>query len=322
MAKKLAYERYCWFHNQVKAGLFPNAKRLAEHFEISHKQAQRDIEFIRDRLGAPLSYNKYRGGYYYEDNTYQLPPIFLNSEELYALILSARLASTIPNKHIKTSIYQVLDKIVANNSSKKINVQQLLKKISVKNIEYYKTDGNIFQTVLYSLYKDKTIRIDYYSPHKKEKTKRVIKPLHLLCYMGRWYLIAFCDIRKELRDFTISRIKGVEEVDINIELPADLPDIKEYIDRTFGLLTGDRHIEVCLEFSPDISDWIAEQVWHESQVVTKNGDGSICLKFPVSDFREIKGEILKFGASVRVLAPEELKEEIKREIEKMKKNYL
>lgn len=44
MGKKLAYERYYWFHGQVKAGQYPNAKKLSEKFEISQKQAQRGIE--------------------------------------------------------------------------------------------------------------------------------------------------------------------------------------------------------------------------------------------------------------------------------------
>ena len=46
MGKKLAYERYHWFHGQIKAGRYPNARRLGERFEISEKQAQREIEFM------------------------------------------------------------------------------------------------------------------------------------------------------------------------------------------------------------------------------------------------------------------------------------
>ncbi|MBI5102660.1 MAG: hypothetical protein HZB33_12630 [Nitrospirae bacterium] len=63
MAKKLTYERFRWLHGEVKAGLYPNANKLAEMFEISGKQAQRDIEFLRDRLGAPLQYNADKRGY-------------------------------------------------------------------------------------------------------------------------------------------------------------------------------------------------------------------------------------------------------------------
>jgi predicted DNA-binding transcriptional regulator YafY len=96
---------------------------------------------------------------------------------------------------------------------------------------------------------------------------------------------------------------------------------KNYIDRNFGLMTGDKSIEVCLQFSSKIADWVHEQVWHNAQEVFPNEDGSICLKFPVADFREIRREILKYGSKVEVLSPVDLREEIKSEIDKMNRIY-
>jgi len=51
MSSKIIYERFLWFHNQVKEGKHPNTKTLAQKFEITRKTAQRDIEFMRERLG-------------------------------------------------------------------------------------------------------------------------------------------------------------------------------------------------------------------------------------------------------------------------------
>mgnify|MGYP000684069034 CR=1 FL=1 len=322
MAKKLAFERYYWFHNQVREGNFPNSQKLSKKFEISIKQAQRDIEFMKDRLLAPLEYDSKRKGYYYLNEKFELPPIWLTEEELFALILATRLASTIPDKHLKNSLYQMIDLILTNNSSNKINIQNLLEKVSVKNIEYYKVDEATFQKVFATLCNQKNIKIIYYSPHNKVKSERLVKPLHLLCYMGRWHLIAYCNMRKELRNFALSRIQHVEVSEELIKMPDNLPNINDYINQTFGLLSNDKHVEVCLKFSSEVSDWIKEQIWHEAQEITENDDGSICLKFHVSDFRELKGEILKYGSAVKVVYPEELKEEIKKEIEKMKKNYM
>lgn len=94
MGKKLAYERYHWFHGQVKEGLYPNARKLAEKFEISQKQGQREIEFMWDRLGAPLSYNSAQKGYEYEDDGYELPPVWFKEDELLSLCLALRLATS------------------------------------------------------------------------------------------------------------------------------------------------------------------------------------------------------------------------------------
>jgi predicted DNA-binding transcriptional regulator YafY len=53
----------------------------------------------------------------------------------------------------------------------------------------------------------------------------------------------------------------------------------------------------------------------------RDTDGSLRLKFKVSDFRGVRREILKYGSSVEVISPKELREEVAREIEKMMKVY-
>jgi predicted DNA-binding transcriptional regulator YafY len=87
-------------------------------------------------------------------------------------------------------------------------------------------------------------------------------------------------------------------------------------------MSGGESIEVCLKFTPEVSPWISEQIWFSGQEVSLNEDGSVCLKFPVADFREVRKEILKHGASVEVLSPKELRDEIKREIKRMAKIYV
>jgi hypothetical protein len=60
MGTKNVYERSVWFDNQVRAKKCPNATSLANQFEISAKTAQRDIDFMRDRLRCPLHYDTKR----------------------------------------------------------------------------------------------------------------------------------------------------------------------------------------------------------------------------------------------------------------------
>jgi len=322
MAKKLAYERYHWFHGQTKAGRYPNAKKLSERFEFSEKQAQREIEFMRDRLYAPLFYNPTKKGYEYEDDSYELPPIWFKEDELLALCLALRLASTLPDHQFKNSLHDLLQKFLTYRFlDSPPGLEDLREKISVKNVEYYKVDETVFHKVVDSLFRNEVLRISYYTPHKDETTKRIIQPLHLLCYMGSWHLIAFCTLKKELRDFALSRIRTIETSSQTIRLPSRLPSVRDYISKNFGLMTGGESIEICLKFAPEVSQWVSEQVWFSGQEVSVNADGSVCLRFPVADFREVRREVLKYGASVEVLSPEKLREEIKKEIEQMSKVY-
>ena len=58
-------DRIQWFHKKVSEHCFPNAAHLAERFSISHRQAQRDVEYLRTELGAPLEYSSANKGYMY-----------------------------------------------------------------------------------------------------------------------------------------------------------------------------------------------------------------------------------------------------------------
>ena len=322
MPSKIIYERFLWFDDQVKDGMYPNANDLAYKFEVSRKTAQRDIDFMRDRLKAPLNYVPGKRGYAYDDEAYALPGIWLNPEELGALFISTRLASTIPDRHLKASLISFLQQIVSAHSFKTpLSLDDLGEKISVKNIEYARVDDGIFYPLVDALFYGKALEIDYYSPHKDEATRRVIFPMHLLQYMGSWHMIAHCSLRNELRDFALAHIRTIQPSAAKKIRPCPTASIKDYIRKNFGLMNTDARIQVCLKFSAGIMPWVSEQIWHANQIQEIQADGSLCLTFPVADLREVKREILRFGAQVEVLAPESLRAEVKKEIEKMGKIY-
>lgn len=322
MPAKIIYERFLWFHKQVKAQKYPNARILAEKFELSPKTAQRDIAFIRDRLNAPLIYLPDKRGYAYEEKAYELPGIWIDEEELAALLIGSRLASTIPDRRLKSSFKSFLEQVLSFRTlDTPFALDKLGERISVKNIEYARVEESTFQKIVDALFYGRALEIHYYSPHKDQSTQRVIFPLHLLQYMGSWHVISHCFLRKGLRDFAISRIRAAKLAVGTIKPEFSTDSIKDYIRQNFGLLSKDASIEVCLKFSPQVVPWVSEQIWHSGQKQAFQPDGSLCLTFTVADFREIKREVLRYGAQVEVLSPAALREEVRAEIEKMTDIY-
>ncbi len=323
MTQKLSYERYQWFHGMVSAGKFPNVAKLADHFEISGRQASRDLEFMKERLGAPLRYDSCRRGYTYDKGSYELPPFWLKEEELQALSLALRLAAAIPDREIKKSLHTLMGHFLALRSAAPapLKLEKLEEKVSIKNVAYYRVPEAIFHAVSAALFGDGALKITYHSPYSNETTERKIRPLHLLCYMGNWHVIAFCGLRKEIRDFAVSRIRAAHPRAETLPLPSGLPPIKEYLRRNFGLLTGDFPTVVKLRFSPAVSPLIAEQEWYEAQEVSIDQGGSLHLSFPVSGLAEVIREILKYGADVEVIEPAELRDAGAKEIRRMEKLY-
>ena len=320
--KKLSYERFIWFHQRIKERGYPNATSLSRHFEVCRKTAQRDIDFFKDRLSAPLKYSPARRGYYYTDDTFELPAFWLKKEEIIALLFAKRLAASIPDKDIKASLDGFLDKLTPVISSQDFfDHLRMEDKISLQNVEYFSVDDVFFKDVINALFRQRALEIRYYSPYEDKETRRVVVPLHLLNYMGSWYVVAWCDARKDLRIFVLSRIKSVKEAGYLPSMPNRLPDIKKYCREHFGIFSGRRGYRVVLRFSREASRWVQDQIWHKAQKMEWDTARRLILSVSVTDFREIKREILKFGSEVEVLQPQSLREDIKEEIKKMKKVY-
>ena len=65
IAVRFSLQRIAAFDRAIRAGEYPNARTIARELEVGHRTVQRDVEFLRDRLGAPLAFDRRRNGYYY-----------------------------------------------------------------------------------------------------------------------------------------------------------------------------------------------------------------------------------------------------------------
>lgn len=72
--------RIQWLHRQIYEKRYPNAYRISEKFDISHRQAQRDIEYLKTKLNAPLNYDATKKGFYYTE-TFSLPSYLSHANE-------------------------------------------------------------------------------------------------------------------------------------------------------------------------------------------------------------------------------------------------
>jgi predicted DNA-binding transcriptional regulator YafY len=320
MGVRNIYERFVWFDGQVRSEKYPNATSLAEEFEISTKTAQRDIDFMRDRLLCPLDYDPSQKGYYYDDETFSLPMIYLSSEELSSLLIARKMLKDISGGFIGDEISSIVDKITNVLSKHIATGDKIDDTFSFQLIEYSPAPEQVFKAILEGCLKKRCLSFSYYSPATEEKSERTVEPYHLFNYMGTWHLIGYCRLRKEIRDFALSRISEAKVLTESFKISADF-DFKKYFLSTFGLYKGKSTKEVTLRFTPEKSKWIKDQIWHKDQKIKYLKDGSIELSFPVSDFSEIKMEILKHGGMVEVVRPKSLRDLIKTEAQNILKIY-
>ena len=82
--------RIQWLHRKISDMSYPNAKRLAERFGISHRQAQRDVDFLRDKMSAPIEYSYEKKGFFYsKEYTLPIETTATNDEDYIGIIAAA-----------------------------------------------------------------------------------------------------------------------------------------------------------------------------------------------------------------------------------------
>lgn len=322
MANKIIFDipaksrkRIAWFNDQVKAKEYPNASTLAERFGISSKTGDRDIEIMQKDLKCPLKYDKSKKGYYYADDSFSLPMTYLSSDELSSLLLARKLLQDISGDYVKNELTTILDKISKILSIYGDDISVIDKTFSLQIIGYSPTPEDIFKDVFNACTKKRRISFAYLSPNYDNKTERTVDPYHLLNYMGTWHLLGYCHLREELRDFVLRRMSDLTVLDRQFHI--ERFNMQEYLESAFGIFKGDFTDTVTLRFSPHKAKWIEGQIWHKDQTMKKLPDGSLELSFPVATFLEVKMEILKHGSDVVVVEPEELKNIIRAEAEKI-----
>jgi len=320
MGARNIYERFLWFDRKVRAKKYPNASKLSEKFEVSSKTAQRDIEFMRERLNCPLHYDQTMKGYCYKDETFSLPSIYISAEELSALLMARNILQGISAEYLEHEVSQVAERISAIVKRHTVNHDIIDNAVSVRHVEYVRPPKEIFQSVMEGCLTRKSIHLSYYSPASDEKTARKVDPYHIFNYMGNWHMVGYCHLRRHLRDFNLARISEVKILDDTFVL-RDKFDPDEYFGSAFGLYKGYSWKTVTLRFTPEKTKRISGQIWHKDQKETILPDGSMEMSFPVAHFPEIVMAILKHGSGVEVIEPADLRNLIKTEIDKLSQIY-
>lgn len=296
-------ERVYFFHNELTRNRYPNARTLMREFEISQPTARRDIAYLRDRLLAPLAYDQKKNGFYYEDQSFNLP--FVNNSRIVFLLgMLSRIAEETGLKDLP-EIRQLEQRLAAMTGQ---DYERLHDIIHCEWIEVEHPDPHIFDTIIDAIVRKYQLNITYQSP-TKETTTREIEPLRLINYQGRWYLRAWCNEKNEPRTFLLARIKTAS---------FSLKKLKEHLhtdedfDATFGIFIGSVKYHAQILFTGSAAQIVKNQVWHKHQRI-KEIDKGIILELPVSDDREAIMKILQYGRQAEVLTPIHLRETIAEE---------
>jgi len=314
--------------DQILAGRkFISRAELQEKLGVSWATLKRDLSYFKDRLHAPVVFDRDLGGYRFDHDTkrigpqYELPGLWFSAEEIHALLTMQHLLANLDKggllgPHIKPLLAR-LTGLLGSADNPAAEVQRRIR-IETVGARRYHLDQ--FQSVGSALLRRKRLIIRYHARGTDATTEREVSPQRLVHYRDNWYLDAWCHLRDGLRAFSVDAIEYAEILDKKAKDVAD-KRLDDVLGAGYGIFSGDDVTWATLRFTPDRAKWVASENWHPNQEATVRKDGSYELRVPYADDRELIMDILKYGADCEVIAPKALRERVTAELDRARGLY-
>ena len=317
------YERITALHRTLKAARYPiNVKRLQEELGCSRATVYRDLAFLRDGLMAPIVGDGEAGFRYdpHESDRFELPGLWLSSEELYALLAAQQLLSRTGGGVLSSAMAPLQQRVEALLAEQAGGDRWPVERVCVIPHRTRKLDEASFRTVASGVLERRRLSFEYRARSTDEKTRRTVSPQRITHYRDNWYLDAWDHDREALRSFSVDRMSGAQ---LSKEAALDVAeaDLDQHLAGSYGIFSGEPKGWATILFSAKAARWVADERWHSKQQGRFLPDGRYELKVPYSAGRELLMDVLHYGADAEIVEPSSLRAQARTLLDLARSNY-
>ena len=311
-------------HNLLRRGRIPISRAdIGNALKCSEPTVYRTISTLRDHLGAPIDFDKDNGGYHYRRDTqgdaYELPGLWFSAGELQALLVFDTMLENLEPGLLGEHLAPFRRRVAEILQNRRLGLGEAARRVRILSMAARRA-GEHFGAVAGATLRRRKLHIHYDGRGRGKSTERDISPQRIIHYRDNWYCDAWCHLRRELRSFSIDRIRRANELDA----PADDIDdarLDAHYASAYGIFAGKADKTAVLLFSTERARWVADERWHPQQGGQYRTDGRYELRIPYRDDRELLMDILRHGAEVEVVSPASLRKAVRRQLERALENY-
>ena len=317
----------------LASGRVMTRQHYIDAFGTTLSTFKRDLALLRDQIEAPVVWDSKAAGYCLEtaqasgETKAELPGMWFTDRELMSLISVEALLQQIEPRLFKDALEplrQKLDSLLAAataHKKSKGDFAQPLTRVKVLPMHRRAVDDAKFAAVAAALLTRHQLQTVSIHRQTKQPTTRTLSPQRLVSYRDNWYLDAWCHLRKALRTFSLDTLQTVRVLDDAAE-DISATDLDQHFASSYGIFAGKAERSAVLRFNARVTGWIEREQWHPEQTSKALADGSIEIIVPYGNATELIRDILRWGADVEVVAPEELREQVEAQVLGMAKIYL
>ena len=314
---KTAFPRILFIDREIASGKYPSSRYLAKEYETSLSSIGRDIAFMKDMLNAPIEYDALHRGFYYSVPNYRIPAGFSSAEDLLALGMAKSILSLYQNTPLYEAARNLLDSITAPLAAEG-KEDWYENRIIVPQIPFSPIDPEIWKIITKGLRENQLLTFDYRGIWGGDYKPRRVRPYQLLFDNGVWYLYGYCEERKAIRIFSLSRMKNIVLTAIKFSLPKNFDYRLHDKGSHFGVFAGQGKYKFSIAFYDESALWVEERKWAEDQKIEEADDGVI-MTFTSTQYNKVLDWVLSRGCTAKPYAPEKLVNDWQRHIKEMVK---
>lgn len=286
------------------------AKQIAEKLEINIRTVYRYIDVL-SASGVPIISDTGHNGGYSLLNTFIKAPLFFDIEEQKALLHAAIFAKkegyflneALDKATLKLKMYsnQKQEEILTNH----LSAFEVIKPIGKMSIE------SVLKKLENSIVKKLSVEINYRTGRESKSKYRIINPYGIVHWNNNWYIVAFCNMRNEIRSFRVDRINEIIETSNTFNRPREFSASEFFIK---GIVTEIKDeqgiIQLVIEGSIDSLDSLSQHWFLGHYLKERTPNKIIFMLEEEVMYKYIPNILLPYRKTIQVIEPLSLKKKI------------
>ena len=186
-------------------------QEFLDALEVSPATFKRDIEYMRDRMHAPIVWNNDRQGYEFGEPDgisppYELPGLWFNQSEIFALLTMQHLVAGLNPGLLAAHVAPLRSRLESLLQKGNVTAAEVNQRVRILAQASRQVPPAVFEVIAHGVLRRTRLRMDYRARSTGEATQRDVSPQRLVHYRDNWYLDAWCHTRDDLRTFSLDAI--------------------------------------------------------------------------------------------------------------------
>jgi predicted DNA-binding transcriptional regulator YafY len=316
------WRRLQTIHHQIKERRYPNATGLAAVLDVSTKTVQRDLDYLRNELAAPIEFDRDNNGYVYSRADYVLPFLPVDGRDLFSIGVAAQILSLFggtPLGRDLKSCYERLAELMP--PAVRVRPEVVMEKLALRAAAFRPVKEGTWQAVSESLQRGVALALRYHRPGESPGEERVVKPYSLVVFGRDWMMLALDETDGRVKNFYLARIENARPTERRYAIPRDF-DPETFFRNTFGIFVGsEKPFRFRVRFSREISEEVRELQFHPKQKIERGPDGEAILELPAESLKEARRFVLGYGRDAVAISPPELVDQLQKETAVLHRAY-